>query len=310
MEAKRGPIEMNVYDCVIIGAGPAGMSAALMLGRARRTVAVFDDGTNRNRITHESHGFLTRDGISPQMFKDLGINDLMKYPSISYHRATITKIEKVKAGGAFLVKTKNHEDYLTEKIILATGVQEVISIPNVRQYYGKSLFSCPYCDGWELRDQALILIVHTEAQILHMGKLVYNWSKDLVITTNGVAVSAETKGAFQKRNIPIITEPIKGIIGENGFLQQIEFRSGRKMARTGGFVVPSYYRSNQFVEHLGLEVHPNGAIVTDGSGRTTVKNIYVAGEVEKAASSSILLSAADGSKTAIAVNTDLMLERF
>ncbi|WP_312094661.1 NAD(P)/FAD-dependent oxidoreductase [Niallia sp.] len=302
---------MNVLDCVIIGAGPSGMSAALMLGRARRNIAVFDDGTNRNRVSHEAHGFITRDGISPQMFKELGIHDLLKYPSVSYIKAKVTDIEKISGeGGLLLVKTKNHDEYLTEKLILATGVQEVIPIPNARQYYGKSLFSCPYCHGWELRDQALIIIAYTEAQAVHMGKLVYQWSKDLVIATNGAAISEKTKAVFQNRNIPMITEPIKNLLGENGILQQVEFKSGKRIARTGGFIVPSYYRSNQFVENLGLEVCQNGLIVTDGSGRTTCKNVYVAGEAEKVAASSLIFAAADGSKAAIAVNTDLMLERF
>lgn len=302
---------MNVLDCVVIGAGPAGMSAALMLGRARRNIAIFDDGTNRNRVSHESHGFITRDGISPQMFKELGMHDLLKYSNISYFKARVTDIEKARGErGLLLVKTKNHEEYLTEKLIIATGVQEIIPIPNARQYYGKSLFSCPYCDGWELRDQPLIIMAHTEAQALHMGKLIYHWSNDLVIATNGAAVSEKTKEVFQKRNIPIITEPVKNLIGENGYLQQIEFKSGKRIARTGGFIVPSYYRSNQFAEQLGLEMHPNGVVVTDGSGRTTYKNVYVAGEAEKAGASSVLLSAADGSRTAVTVNTDLMMERF
>ena len=153
-------------------------------------------------------------------------------------------------------------------------------------------------------------MAHTEAQALHMGKLIYHWSKDLVIATNGAAISEKTKEVFRKRNISIITEPIKRLLGENGYLPQVEFKSGHIIARKGGFIVPSYYRSNQFVEQLRLEVHPNGVVVTDGSGRTTCKNIYVAGEAEKAGASSILLSAADGSRTAVTVNTDLMMERF
>ncbi|SPT83684.1 thioredoxin reductase [Niallia circulans] len=303
-------MEMNILDCIVIGGGPAGMSAALTLGRARRSVAIFDDGTNRNRVSHESHGFLTRDGINPQMFKDLGMNDLMNYPSISPYKDTVTEIEKLREAEVFLVKTKKHKEYLADKIILATGVQEVIPIPNARQYYGKSLFSCPYCDGWELRDQALLIIAYTEAQALHMGRLVYNWSKDLVIATNGAAISQNTKEIFLKRNVPIVTEPIKSLIGENGYLQQVVFTSGRQINRTGGFVSPSYYRSNQFVEQLRLDVHENGVLVTDGSGRTSQKNVYVAGETEKEGASSLLFAAADGSKAAIAVNTDLMLERF
>lgn len=301
---------MNIYDCMIVGAGPAGLSSSLTLGRARRKIAVFDNGTNRNRVTHESHGFITRDGIKPQEFKEIGLNELKNYPSVSYFEKTVTEITKDFSNELFIAKTTDGREFVAEKIILATGIQEVFSIPNVRHYYGKSLFSCPYCDGWELRDKPLIVMAETEVHVLHMAKIIYNWSKDLVVITNGVELSKEGVQELHKRSIKIKSEPIKNLIGDDGHLQKIEFVSGETIIRSGGFVVPTFYRSNQFAEKLGCEVHESGTVVTDGVGRTTQKNIYIAGETEKSGPSSLMISAADGNKAAVSVNTDLTMERF
>ncbi len=301
---------MNVFDCIVIGGGPSGLSASLTLGRARRKIALFDDGTNRNRVTHESHGFITRDGIKPQEFKEIGLKELENYPSVSYFNTTITEIIKDIGNERFIIKSTDGQEFVTEKIILATGIQEVFSIQSVRNYYGKSLFSCPYCDGWELRDKPLIVMAENEEHALHMAKLIYNWSKDLVVITNGVELSKEGVQELHKRSIKVKSEPIKNLIGDDGNLQKIEFVSGETIIRTGGFVVPSFYRPNQFAEKLGCEVQENGTVVTDGVGRTTQKNIYIAGETEKSGPSSLMISAADGNKAAVSVNTDLTMERF
>ncbi|MEK4759816.1 NAD(P)/FAD-dependent oxidoreductase [Viridibacillus sp. FSL E2-0187] len=301
---------MTIFDCIIIGAGPAGLSASLTLGRARRNIAIFDNGTNRNSVTQESHGFITRDGIKPQEFKEIGLNELKNYPSVSYFQKKITEIIKDSSDERFIAKTEDGQEFVAEKVILATGIQEVFSFQSVREYYGKSIFSCPYCDGWELRDKPLVVMADNEAHIMHLAKLVYNWSKDLVVLTNGVELSKDGASILQKRNIKVKTEPIKKLIGDDGYLQKIEFVSGETISRSGGFVVPSFYRPNQFVEQLGCRVHENGVVETDGSSRTSQKNVYIAGETEKSGPSSLMFAAADGSKAAFSVNIDLTTERF
>ncbi|MGN7403237.1 hypothetical protein ACTHO0_25635 [Cytobacillus praedii] len=143
-----------------------------------------------------------------------------------------------------------------------------------------------------------------------MAKIIFNWSKDLIVITNGVELSKGGVQELHKRSIKIISEPIKNLIGDDGHLQKIEFVSGETIIRSGGFVVPFFYRPNQFAEKLGCEVHENGTVVTDGVGRTTKKYIYIAGETEKSGPSSLMISAADGNKAAVSVNTDLTMERF
>ncbi|QDZ99122.1 NAD(P)/FAD-dependent oxidoreductase [Lysinibacillus fusiformis] len=301
---------MNVLDCIIIGGGPSGLSASLTLGRARRNIALFDDRTNRNRVTQASHGFITRDGIKPQAFKEIALKELENYPSVFYFTSTVTEIIKDIGNERFTVKTSTNEEFVTEKIILATGIQEIFTIPSIRKFYGQSLFSCPYCDGWEQRDKPLVVIAEKEEHVLHLTKLVYTWSKDLVVLTNGAQLSKEGKMELQKHNIKIISEKIKGLIGNDGYLQKIELETGETIIRSGGFVAPSYYRPNQFAEKLGCEIHENGKVITDGVGRTTQKNVYIAGETERSKPSSLIISAAKGNKAAVAVNTDITMDRF
>lgn len=301
---------MNIFDCIVIGAGPAGMSASLTLGRARRKIAIFDDGTNRNRVTQESHGFITRDGITPHEFKEIGISELRRYPSISFYKTTIIDIEKSENSKLFTVETSDKQKFHAEKILLATGVQEEFSVPNIKEYYGKSLFSCPYCDGWELRDQPLVVIANSEEHALHMAKLVFNWSNDLIVLTNGAKLSLVGANELIQRNIKVLTKSIKSLQGENGVLKGIELASGEIIPRTGGFVVPSFYRPNKFAERLKCEFGENGEVVTDGNGRTTQKGVYIGGEMEKGGPSSLMFAAADGSKAAFSINTDITVERF
>jgi len=301
---------MDKFDCIVIGAGPAGLSAALILGRARRKVAIIDNGTNRNRVTQESHGFLTRDGIKPQEFKNIAIKELASYPSVSFSKDTVMEVNKEDQKDLFFITTSNNKSYSTEKILLATGIQEEFPLSQIRQYYGKSLFSCPYCDGWELRDKPLAIIAENEEHIIHMTKLVFNWSKDLIVFTNGQQLSTNVRDDFESKKIKIYTEGIKSLHGVLGNLESIELVSGENILRSGGFVVPSFYLPNKFAEQINCQVDENGGIITDGSGRTTVNGVYIAGETEKSGPSSLMLSAADGSRAAFSINMDLTLDRF
>ncbi len=303
-------IMMNQYDCIIIGGGPAGLSAALTLGRARRKVALVDNGTNRNRVTQESHGFLTRDGIKPQEFKNLASNDIESYPSITMMDQTVIEIIKDDITGLFLVNTSENKSYVSEKILLATGIQEEFPIPQIKQYYGKSLFSCPYCDGWELRDKPLAIIAENEEHISHMTKLVFNWSQDLIVFTNGHQLSEKVQNDFEHKKIKVYTNAIKDLHGDDGNLSSVELETGENIFRAGGFVVPSFYRPNKFAKLLNCQVDENGTVMTDGAGRTTGAGIYIAGETEKGGPSSLMIAAAEGFKAATSINMDITIERF
>lgn len=175
------------------------------------------------------------------------------------------------------------------KILFASGIQAVFPNKiNVNEFYGKSLYSCPYCDGWELKHQPLIVIAENDDQVMHLGKLVYNWSKDIIIATNGHVVENSTKELFEQRGIEIMDVRIKKLHGCYGVLEAVEFDSGVMIKRAGGFIAPAYRRTNDFAEQLGCEMNSFNQIITDSLGRTSKDNLYVAGEYKDLKSTSLV----------------------
>lgn len=197
-----------LYDCAIIGGGPAGLNAALVLGRARRKVALLDNNQPRNAVTHASHGFLTRDGITPSEFRRIAYEEVTSYPSVEHHPLTVMDIQKIPEG--FLIMAGD-QVIRARKLLITTGMKETVpDIPGLKELYGKSLFHCPYCDGWELRDRPLIVIAENEG-LFHLAKLLYNWSRDLVICSNGRSIlTDEQKQKLIGYNITV-SEKSRGI---------------------------------------------------------------------------------------------------
>jgi thioredoxin reductase len=298
-----------MYDCTIIGGGPAGLNAALVLGRARRSVALFDNNQPRNAVTHASHGFLTRDGVKPAEFRRIALEEVLRYPSVSYHPVKVTDIHKLADG--FQVMAENGASIRSRKLLIATGLRETLpSIPGLAEMYGKSLFHCPYCDGWELRDRPLI-VLSEHPRVFHMAKLLYNWSHDLVICTNGSSVlTEEQKQVLASRKIIVTEQKVAAFHGSEGQLRQVEFTDGSRMERTGGFVTPQWLPHAAFREGLGYEVTESGGILTDESGKSSVPGLFAAGEAASGSPSQLIVSAAAGSTAAVSINTELMEEEF
>lgn len=301
---------MKQFECAIIGGGAAGLNAGLYLGLSLRNIVIFDNGTNRNRVTKKSHGFLTRDGVTPSEFKSLAIQEIQSYENVKCVNHSVENISKLESG-KFLIHTENEGRFEVSKIILSSGIREVFpNNINVSEFYGKSMYSCPYCDGWEMKHQPLIVIAENEDHAVHLGKLVYNWSKDIIITSNGNSVKSSTIELFKIKGIEFIETRIKKLHGNNGILEAVEFDSGVVIERTGGFISPKFNRTNDFAEKLECEMNENNHIVVDDFGRTSQPNIYVAGEYKNLQSTSLVISAAEGCKVAIAVNMDLINEEF
>lgn len=299
-----------MLDCAIIGGGPAGLNAALVLGRARRKIILFDNNQPRNAVTHESHGFITRDGVSPREFRALAHQDIRKYPSVQINENKIVKIKQA-SNSTFELITHEGETYLTKKIILAIGLKE--SLPKVNgiwDFYGKSLFSCPYCDGWELKDQPLVLISENK-HVIHMAKIIYQWSRDLVICTNGNKIISEADALLLcSKGIRIKEERILNLIGTQGKLEKVILEDGTEIWRSGGFVMTELEQPNNFAKILGCSMKTNGGIVVDDLGRTNVEGIYAAGDTSIVGPSQLIIAAAHGSRVAMGVNYDLTMEEF
>ena len=300
----------NLFDCAIIGGGPAGLNAALVLGRARRNTILFDNNNPRNAVTQESHGFITRDGIKPKEFREIAHRDIAKYPSVMYEKTEIISITK--KGRLFELVTSDKELYQSKTIIISTGLKDVLpDIENISDYYGKSLFNCPYCDGWEMRDKPLVVIIEEQTQGFHFIQTVYNWSKDLIVCTNGKSIlNPEQKRLIQNKDIKIMENKIKNFEGKNGQMEKIHFENGDSMIRKGGFVLPQPIQASNFAKKLGCEYNSLGGISVDFYGRTNVEGVYAAGDASVFAPAQLIISAADGLKAAAGVNRDLIQKEF
>ncbi|WP_409345002.1 NAD(P)/FAD-dependent oxidoreductase [Paenibacillus sp. MBLB4367] len=298
------------FDCAIVGGGPAGLNAALVLGRARRNVVLFDDGNPRNAVTRESHGFITRDGIEPGEFRRIAHRDISKYSSVQARRATIVSISRA-FPASFQLVSQQGELFQARKVILATGLKEELpAVSGLRDYYGKSLFNCPYCDGWELRDMPLI-VISEGPQAFHMAKTLFNWSKRLAVCTNGqAAVTREQKVLLEMKGIAVFERKIDELSGSNGALEKVVFEDGVEFACKGGFVTPRSVLVSSFGQSLGCMTNALGGIVTDEFGRTNIEGVYAAGDASVVAPSQVIIAAGEGSRAAIGVNSDLTNEDF
>jgi thioredoxin reductase len=297
------------YDCAIIGGGPAGLNAALVLGRARRTVALFDDGRPRNRVTHASHGFITRDGIEPGEFRRIAYEEVLRYPTVRHWPAKVTDIRP--AEGGFILRADTGEELLAGKVILAAGLREELpDIEGIRDFYGSSLFNCPFCDGWELRDRPLV-VVSDNPMVMHMLKLLPNWSRDVILCTNGSDIlEPEQRERLATRGIRVLDTPVARFSGRNGQLERVHFADGSSIERTGGFIGPTLVPKAAFGEALGYRTLDNGGIETDELGRTTTPGVYAAGDAAYFMPSQLIYAAASGSKAAMAVIADLTEEEW
>ncbi len=300
----------NLFECAIIGGGPAGLNAALVLGRARRKTVLFDNNNPRNAVTQESHGFITRDGIKPQEFREIAHKDIDKYPSVVFEKKQIISVNK--NDHLFELTSSENEIYQSKTIIISTGLKDVLpEIDNISEYYGKSLFNCPYCDGWEMRDKPLVVIIEEQTQGFHFIQTIYNWSKDLIVCTNGKSIlNSKQKRLINNKGIKIIENKIKNFEGKNGQMEKIHFESGDSIIRKGGFVLPQPIQASDFAKNLGCEYNSLGGISVDFYGRTNIQWVYAAGDASVFVPAQLIIAAADGLKAAVGVNRDLIQKEF
>ncbi|WP_298827871.1 NAD(P)/FAD-dependent oxidoreductase [uncultured Planococcus sp.] len=298
-----------IVDCAVIGGGPAGLNASLVLGRARRKTVLFDDNKPRNAVTSEAHGFITRDGIDPQELKRIAQDELNKYPDVKIEKQRVVHVRKEQQ--LFHIETENGMFYKARKVILATGFKEVLpDINRLKEFYGTSLFSCPFCDGWELRDQPLAIIAEIPGAF-HMAKVSSNWTNDLVVCTNGKPIlSADEKGILEQNGIQVNEEKIHSLIGKNGKLEAIELVGGERLFRTGGFVASQWIQASAIGESLGCKLNERGGVEADRFRRTNVEGVFACGDTVMDGPSQLIMAAAEGSMAGIALNGELLEERF
>lgn len=298
-----------MLDCVIIGGGPSGLNASLVLARAKKNIILFDEDKPRNAVTQESHGFITRDGIKPSEFKRIAKEDLKKYPNFTLHKERVIDIKKEIQ--SFSIYTESGNVFKARKVILSTGLIDVLPpIDRIHDFYGTSLFICPFCDGWELKDLPLVLIAENQ-RAFHMTKMIFNWSKDLIVCTNGKQVfSTEQQALLAKNNIKVIEDEILTLHGDEGKLKSVQFKNGNEIERQGGFVTADLKQASSLAKSLGCKQHQNGGIEIDNFGRTNIEGVYACGDISLSTPSQVINAASEGSIVASGVVSDLVNEDF
>ncbi|WP_339169905.1 NAD(P)/FAD-dependent oxidoreductase [Paenibacillus sp. FSL R5-0341] len=298
----------QLLDVLIIGGGPAGLNAALVLGRARKNVVVIDDETPRNWVTRETHGFVTRDGASPREFRKAAKEQIAAYPSVRFASDTATAVTG--SDGDFVVKTTQGASYRTKKILFAVGKKDLpLDINGLTEVYGKSAFVCPYCDGWELRDQALVIIVSGD-KALHMAKVISGWTDRYTICTNGSdSLTDEQREELKQHHVTVFDAPIQSINSEEGMVKQVVLNDGTAIPCTGVFFQPKLFTGSELPKAIGCEITESGTVIVDASGKTSVAGVFSAGDAASEMYQAIT-AASLGALSAVSINNELNFEKW
>jgi thioredoxin reductase len=294
-----------MYDVIIVGAGPAGLSAALMLGRSRRRVLVCDTGRPRNAASRAMHGFLTRDGMPPSEFLRVAREQLQQYDTVEMRDVEVTHAEC--RDGRFHVTLQHGICLTARKLLIATGVADNLpSIPGFRELYGIGVFHCPYCDGWEVRDQPLA-VYGRGARGFGLSLELTGWSRDIVLCTDGPSeLSAGDLDRLTRNGIIVRGDRVARLEG-TASLERIVFENGDALVRSALFFTAGQTQQSQLARALGCEINEKGTVRTGKYETTHLTGLYVAGDASRAVQW-VVVAAAEGAEAAFAINTDLLKE--
>jgi thioredoxin reductase len=288
------------YDVVVVGGGAAGLSAALVLGRARRSVAVIDAGAPRNAPAAHMQGFLSRDGMPPAELLAAGRAEVTGYgvDLVRDHVATIDPGFSVRLGGGRVLHAR--------RILLATGVtDELPDIEGVRERWGRDLLHCPYCHGWEVRDQPLGVLGTLRGSVQH-ALLVRQWSEDVIFFAHTYELTSAERAQLHARGVQVVGGAVARLVVDADHLTGVELADGRVIGRTAVFVRPGNVpHADGLLQGLGCDVNDAGFAVVDATGRTSASGVWAAGNVVDPRAQ-VITAAGAGSAAAIAVNADLV----
>ncbi|HSL24092.1 MAG TPA: NAD(P)/FAD-dependent oxidoreductase [Vicinamibacterales bacterium] len=297
---------MSTYDVVIVGGGPAGLSAALMLGRCRRRVLVCDAGEPRNGASRHLHGYLTRDGVDPWEFRRIGREDLRQYGTVEVRDVRV--VDAWCEASRFHTVLETGERVQSRKLLIATGVNDCIpDIPGLRELYGRSVFHCPYCDGWEVSDTPIAIYGPGEKGA-GLALELTAWSRDLVLLTDGPSgLDAIDADRLQRNGIVVREERVARLEGRHGVLDLIVFENGDSVQRRAMFFTTGQLQQSNLAMKLGCELNEKGTVSTGKHESTHLPGLYVAGDASRAIQW-VVVAAAEGAEAAFSINQALVKE--
>ena len=298
------------YDALIVGGGAAGLSAALALGRARRSVVVVDAGEPRNAPASAVHNFLTRDGTPPAELLRLGRAEVEGYGGVL---VTDAATSATKTGDGFAITTARGDVIEARRLLIATGlVDDLPDVPGLREHWGSSVLHCPYCHGWEVRDRA-IGILATGPMSVHQALLFRQWSERITLFLHTAPKpSAEELEQLAARGIPVVEGLVAAVEGRGDRLTGVLLENGDAHPLEALVVAPTFTARSALLEQLGAEVlpHPMGVgsfVETDPMGATSIPGVWAAGNVTDLVGQ-VVTSAAEGLRAGAALNADLIAE--
>ncbi len=308
------PAPPRTLDVIIVGGGPAGLNAALVLGRCRRDVLLFDDGKPRNAASHALHGFLSRDGMSPAELRAIARDQLAAYPSVRIDKDRVVDAARTPTG--FSVTTGDGRAFTARKLLLAGGVvDELPEQPGFRDLYGAGVFHCPYCDGWEMRDQPLAVYGRGDEKGGGLALEMTHWSRDIVLCTDGPSeLSVDFRTRLGKHGVLVREERIVSleILSRVPYYASFDivFEAGTRLRRAAVFFNTGRRQSTNLAERLGCDMYdPKGCRIDNDQQMTDVPGLYVAGDASRDVLQAIV-AAAEGAEAAIGINNALLKEQL
>lgn len=298
------------FDAVVIGGGPAGLSAALSLGRARRRVLVAADGPTRNAPADAAHNVLTRDGTPPAELVRIGREQLAPY-DVTVREAWATDAEPT--GDGFAVTFANGDRVEARGVVLATGVRDVLpDVPGLAELWGRGVFHCPYCHGWEVAGRPLGVYAGGKPPetALHLVRLLRGWSDDVVLFTDGsCGLSDDDRARVERNGVAVREERVERLVGTADRLDAVVLEGGETVARGGLIVSPEQELRSRLPHRLGCPLSADGRVEAEIGGRTAVPGVFVAGDAGPGMQS-VVSAMASGTMAGAMLNHDLLEAEF
>lgn len=297
----------TIYDVIIIGGSYAGLSAALQLGRARRKVLVIDEGLRRNRFASHSHGFLTQDGVDPAVIAAEARAQVMKYSTVDWDSGradSAQRNEEATSGATIFDVMVGTVRYRSRRLILALGVRDVLpEIKGLKERWGRSVFHCPYCHGYELNQGRIGVIAGSELS-MHHALMLPDWGPTTLLLNRAFEPDADQLAALEARCVVIDRSPVEAIRGH----ADVQLADGRSLSFSGLFALAPFEVSTSIPEQLGLDMEqgPLGSTIKmDAVKETSMPGVFVCGDAARPMAS-VALAVGDGNLAGVSAHRSLM----
>lgn len=302
----------EIWDCIVVGGGAAGLSAGLVLGRARRHTLLIDAGQQSNRSAHGIGGLLGHDGRPPAELYRLGRDELASY-GVQIRAGEVADIESV--DGEFVVRLLGGREERTRRVLLATGMDYLPpDLPGIAELWGRSVFHCPFCHGWEVRDLPLAVLADG-ARAVHLALLLRCWSDDIVVLNEGAAeLGADDRTRLANAGVRVDERPVAALEAHDGELSAVVFGDGERLPRRGLLVAAALRQRDHLAERLGVAVAEPGPVAHDPVGvdplcRTSIPGVFAAGDLT-GEMPQVATAIAAGSRAAAAVVRSLAADDY